>query len=182
MWRWSKLPTLGTHWLLNCPWKSSKQCANWDSCAETGPLMEIQKWSLEKHFKCFLLDSVSTFWFECEMPPRDMCVKTWSPVAGTVLGTVMETLELGLVLHGSGPGWHLYLALFNASWSIWLPLKELCLVWPSKSCSAMSPALQGVYPLWSHEPEINFPPLNMPLSGILSQQQEKPRVQQERVS
>lgn len=78
------------------------------------------------------------------MPPRDTCVKTRSPVAGTVLGTVMETLELGLVLHGSGPGWYLYLALFNASWSIWLSLKEHCLVWPPRSCSAMSPTLQGV--------------------------------------
>lgn len=78
------------------------------------------------------------------MPPRDTCVKTRSPVAGTVLGTVTETLELGLVLHGSGPGWYLYLALFNASWSIWLSLKEHCLVWPPRSCSAMFPALQGV--------------------------------------
>lgn len=78
------------------------------------------------------------------MPPRDMCVKTRSPVAGTVLGTVVETLELGLVLLGSGPGWHLYQALFKASWSVWLPLKELCLVWPPRSCSGMSPALQGV--------------------------------------
>lgn len=67
MWRWSRLPRG-----VSCPpWVPTgyptarehqvKQCAKWGSCAETGPLVEIQKWSLKKHFKCFLLDSISTF-------------------------------------------------------------------------------------------------------------------------
>lgn len=182
MWSWSRLPTMGTHWLSNCPWMLSKQCAKCSSCAETGPLMETQKQSLEKHFKCFLLDSILTVWFECKMPPRDMCVKTRSPVAGTVLGTVVETLNWG---------WS-FMALVQAGICI-----KSCLRLPGQyGCHWRSFAWYGHqeaalpcllpckvwYPLWSHEPEINFPLLNIALSGILSQQQEKSPMQQGRVN
>lgn len=43
----------------------------------------------------------------------------------------------------------------------------------------MSPTLQRAGSSLKHEPEINFPPLNMLLSSTLSQQQEKSPVQQE---